>query len=53
MRSTCRTVANRWAMTMLVRLSHVAWPRVSEFSKTDPGWDFGKRLAEVGCRKAR
>ena len=26
-------------MTMLVRLSHVAWPRVSEFSKTDPGWD--------------
>ncbi len=26
-------------MTMLVRLSHVEWPHVSEFSKTDPGWD--------------
>jgi hypothetical protein len=26
-------------MTMLVRLSHVDWPRVSEYSKTDSGWD--------------
>jgi hypothetical protein len=26
-------------MTMLVRLSHVDWPRVSAFSKTDTGWD--------------
>jgi len=24
---------------MLVRLSHVDWPRVSEYSKGDPGWD--------------
>jgi hypothetical protein len=28
-----------FAMTMLVRLSNVNWPKVSEFSKTDPGWD--------------
>jgi hypothetical protein len=28
-----------FAMTMLVRLGRVDWPRVSEFSKTDPGWD--------------
>ena len=26
-------------MTMLVRLSHVDWPSVSEYSKTDLGWD--------------
>ncbi|MGD0974141.1 MAG: FAD-dependent oxidoreductase [Candidatus Korobacteraceae bacterium] len=26
-------------MTMLVRLSHVDWPRVGEYSKTDTGWD--------------
>ncbi len=28
-----------FAMTMLVRLSRVDWPRVSEYSKQDPGWD--------------
>jgi len=26
-----------FAMTLLVRLSHVEWPKVSEYSKTDPG----------------
>lgn len=26
-------------MTMLVRLSHVEWPRVSAYSQTDHGWD--------------
>lgn len=26
-------------MTMLVRLSHVEWPKASEYSKKDPGWD--------------
>jgi len=26
-----------FAMTLLVRLSHVDWPRISEYSKTDPG----------------
>lgn len=28
-----------FAMTMLVRLSHVDWPQVTEFSRQDPGWD--------------
>ena len=28
-----------FAMTMLVRLSHVDWPAVSEYSKTDYGFD--------------
>jgi glycine/D-amino acid oxidase-like deaminating enzyme len=28
-----------FAMTMLVRLSHVDWPKVSEYSKTDYGLD--------------
>ena len=28
-----------FAMTMLVRLSHVDWNKVSEYSKKDPGWD--------------
>ncbi len=26
-------------MTMLVRLSHVDWPRISAYSTQDPGWD--------------
>jgi hypothetical protein len=26
-------------MTMLVRLSHVDWPRVSAYSRQDPAWD--------------
>jgi hypothetical protein len=26
-------------MTMLVRLSHVEWPRVTAYSQTDHGWD--------------
>ncbi len=30
-----------FAMTMLVRLSHVDWPRVSAYSTEDPGWDTG------------
>ncbi len=33
------------AMTMLVRLSRVDWPRVSEYSKQDPGW--GKTIARA------
>ncbi len=28
-----------FAMTMLVRLSHVEWPEVSAYSRTDPGLD--------------
>jgi hypothetical protein len=28
-----------FAMTMLVRLSHVDWPRATEYSTQDPGWD--------------
>ena len=28
-----------FAMTMLVRLGRVDWPRISAYSKTDPGWD--------------
>lgn len=28
-----------FAMTMLVRLSHVHWPSISEYSTTDPGLD--------------
>ena len=28
-----------FAMTLLVRLSHVDWPTISEYSKTDPGLD--------------
>jgi 2-polyprenyl-6-methoxyphenol hydroxylase-like FAD-dependent oxidoreductase len=28
-----------FAMTLLVRLSHVDWPRVSAYSRTDPGLD--------------
>jgi hypothetical protein len=27
-----------FAMSMLVRLSHVDWPKVSEYSKKDPAW---------------
>lgn len=34
-----------FAMTMLVRLSRVDWPRVSEYSKTDSGWD--KAIAQA------
>jgi hypothetical protein len=29
----------QFAVTMLVRLGHVDWARVTEYSKLDPGWD--------------
>ena len=28
-----------FAMTLLVRLSHVNWAKLTEYSKADPGWD--------------
>lgn len=38
-----------FAMTLLVRLSHVDWPKLSEYSKLDPGLDKAiKRGMEAG-----
>lgn len=36
-----------FAMTMLVRLSHVDWKQVTEYSIQDPAWDHAIRMAKT------